>query len=341
MANLITDPAQTLHGSHFVMLDGWQHRRAPLHWQGWLAERLVERGATVDYLTLPDPEHPRYAAWSAAVLGALDGRSDVTVVAHGLSVLLWLRLCGERGVRVVADATSTGPAATDGAGTAENLVHRVVLVAPPASGLHGGDVSAPLPASVTPQAVAAASVEPPLLVWSPDDPYLPEGAAARYGAPLRIDSVEVPAGAHLNAASGYGPWPAMLAWCETGVWPEPESAVVGKLEIADPTDVHGADGEVAGRGGDLSESDSSFHAELGRLFAPTGRRLGIVVAGDIGAGQVRAVDEALQAYALEPERRRALLQPRVGERTLRASDVAEFGALYGHEYSVAVLDGAL
>ncbi|GAA2245411.1 alpha/beta hydrolase [Herbiconiux moechotypicola] len=278
----------TLLGRRFLLLDGWQHRREPLHWQGWLAERLVERGAEVDYLTLPDPENPRFADWSAVVGRALvrdGGPKGLTVIAHGLSVLLWLRMCGE----------ATSP-----------LAERVVLVAPPASGLHGGDVSAPLGAEVTPDAVAAAALRPTLLVWSADDPYLSEGsggADALYGVPLGLESVEVPGGAHLNAASGFGPWPEMLEWCVTGGWP----------------------------------AARSLDGDLARLYAPAGHRLGIVVAGDLPASVLASVDTSLEAKGLAPERRRARLQPRVGEERLRDTDVAEFGTLYGHEYSVAVL----
>ncbi|NHI15984.1 alpha/beta hydrolase [Microbacterium excoecariae] len=181
-----------------ILLDGWQHRRAPLHWQGWLAERLVEHGWRVDYLTLPDPESPRYDAWSRVVRDAV-GRADrPVVVAHGLSVLLWLRMC--------VDATAAQP-----------RVERALLVAPPAAGAHGGDVSAFWPAPEDAATVVAAHERRPDLVWADDDPYLPGGAsdlARRAGA----RSIPLRGGAHLNAAAGFGPWPEALSWCLTGIW---------------------------------------------------------------------------------------------------------------------------
>jgi predicted alpha/beta hydrolase family esterase len=288
------ETAHDLSGRHFLLLDGWQHRRAPLHWQGWLAEQLVERGAEVDYLTLPDPENPTVAAWSLVVRRALDGHADLTVVAHGLSVLLWLRLCGE-----AAEAGS------------RPLAHRAVLVAPPAPGQHGGEVSAPLPPTVTPDALARSTVDPTLLVCAPDDPYLPGGARALYGDPLGLATVEVPGGAHLNAGSGYGPWPEMLEWCASGDWPS------------------------------ATTEAEAFGAQLERSFRPDGHRLGMVVIGSIDDTRLGVVDSALRAHGLEPDRRRALLQPRAGEPTVRAGDAAEFGELYGHEYSVAVVDEAV
>lgn len=288
-----------LDGQHFLMLDGWQHRRPPGHWQGWLAEHLLERGAGVDYLELPDPERPRYAAWSAAVRAALHGREpeQVTVVAHGLGVLLWLRMCGDEAIRSDVQRPDAAP-----------LAGRAALVAPPAPGRHGGDVSAVLPPSVTRRAVATATAEPAILVFSVGDPYLPEGASARYGEPLGLAMVEIPDGAHLNQAAGFGAWADMLSWCETGLWPGAATSV-----------------------GDAIAS----------RFAPSGRRLGIVV---IGAGAERHIpraEEALRAHSLEPARRLANLLPRAGEDAPRTEDVVEFADFYGHEYSIAVLDSAL
>ncbi|SDY56586.1 RBBP9/YdeN family alpha/beta hydrolase [Herbiconiux ginsengi] len=296
----MTSTAPALADEHFLLLDGWQHRRQPGHWQGWLAERLVERGASVDYLTLPDPEHPRYADWSDVALRALRGRERVTVVAHGLSVLLWLRMCGDR-ARDAALADGRPPAP---------LARRAVLVAPPATGMHGGDVSESLPVTVTAEAVAAATVEPALLLSSIGDPYLPEGAETRYGLPLGLATVEVPGGGHLNQAAGFGPWPEMLQWCETGVWPLPA----------------------------VASGDEELGRALAAHFSPQGRRLGIAVLGPISDAGTEAVEEALRAAGLEPERRLARLFPRVGEESLRVEDVAEFAELYGHEYSVAVVD---
>ncbi len=46
------------------------------------------------------------------------------------------------------------------------------------------------------------------------DPYAPEGAHVVYGRPLGLDVDVVTGGGHLNHEAGYGPWPAVRAWCE-------------------------------------------------------------------------------------------------------------------------------
>jgi predicted alpha/beta hydrolase family esterase len=62
-------------------------------------------------------------------------------------------------------------------------------------------------------AVAIAASET-RLVCSDNDPYCPDDGAARHWAtPLGL-RVDLLAGAgHLNVEAGYGPWPAMEAWC--------------------------------------------------------------------------------------------------------------------------------
>ena len=51
------------------------------------------------------------------------------------------------------------------------------------------------------------------LVCAPDDPYCPEDAALLYGAPLGLDVDLLPGAGHVNPEAGYGPWPAVEAWC--------------------------------------------------------------------------------------------------------------------------------
>lgn len=274
-----------MHG-HYLMLDGWQHRRQPVHWQGWLAERLVAEGATVDYPTLPDPERPAAAAWTSAVLRALEGREDVTVVAHGLSTLLWLRMCLEQRGRMPR-------------------VRRALLVAPPSPGAHGGDVSLPLPNGLEARHVSEAAEEGATLLLPERDPF--RAGDDPIDRELGLEIVRLPGEGHRNTADGHGPWPEVLVWCRTGRWPAP---------------------------GVLAE-------ELAEHYTPHGRRLGILVAGALDAQDDAAVDGAVAASGQLPQRRVARLQPRVGEASLRAEDVVDFARRYGHEYSVAVLAGAV
>lgn len=180
-----------------ILLDGWQHRRAPVHWQGWLAERLVESGWRADYVTLPAPETPSYDRWMRVVRDAVRRADEPVIVAHGLSVLLWLRMCVER--------------------TTGGVVDRALLVAPPGPGRHGGDVSEFVVSSRHREAVLRAHGSRPLMVSSVGDPYLPEGAGLIADA-VGADHISVGGGGHLNAGSGFGPWPEALSWCREGVW---------------------------------------------------------------------------------------------------------------------------
>lgn len=290
--------------SDVLILDGWQHRRAPVHWQGWLAERLTEHGWGVQYLTLPDPEHPRFADWSATVDRALRATEEPpVVVAHGLSVLLWLRMCEESPQR-------------------ERVVPRALLVAPPAPGAHGGDVSEYRPSPTAAAAIARSHARMPLLVSADDDPYLPEGAAALVDA-VGVEWVRLAEGAHLNTASGYGPWPEALAWCLSGAWPATDAnADPQEDDMPDAADTLDLDGWLAER------------------FRPEGHRLGILTA-EAPEEAVEAVDRVIAASGLSPRRRHARLTPRAGEAGLRAADVADFIERYGHEYQAAVIDASL
>jgi uncharacterized protein len=168
----------------FLILHGLQGS-GPGHRQTWLAARLRADGERVAYPDLPDPDLPSPTAWRAALegeLAALPGAA--VVVCHSLSCLLWLHHVAEGGV----------PA------------ERVLLVAPPSESAGVPELEpffpVPLPALTGAR-----------LVCSDDDPWCPEGAAELYGGPLRIPVDLLPGRGHLNPEAGYGPWPAVEAWC--------------------------------------------------------------------------------------------------------------------------------
>jgi serine hydrolase len=128
-------------------------------------------------------------------LGRLAARQDDerVVVAHSLGCVLWLR-----------EAANVAPS---------RRVDRVALVAPPCPGASVPELAKFYPTGADREAVALAAGDT-RLVCSDGDPYCPGENAARYwAAPLGL-TVEVLAGAgHINVESGYGPWPAMEAWC--------------------------------------------------------------------------------------------------------------------------------
>ncbi|MFD0369456.1 RBBP9/YdeN family alpha/beta hydrolase [Streptomyces sp. NPDC127114] len=182
----------------YLILHGFQNHRPPGHWQYWLAGQLRERGHEVRYPQLPEADAPVLEDWLAALEkhGERPGDgSEFVVVAHSLSVLLWLR----------AVAAGRAPEAD-----------RVLLVAPPSP-----QVTASIPEIAGfadgldlgpgPDRRGARA----RLVYGDGDPYCPEGADVHYGVPLGLDLDHVPGGGHLNPEhGGYGPWPSVLEWCE-------------------------------------------------------------------------------------------------------------------------------
>lgn len=182
----------------YLILHGFQNRRPAGHWQHWLAGELRGRGHEVRYPQLPEPDAPVLEEWLAALEehGKRPAEGEFVVLAHSLSVLLWLR-----------------------AGARRPDADRVLLVAPP---------SPPVTASIPEIAAFADGLDlaeqggTARLVHGDGDPYCPEGADTHYGTPLGLDADHVPGGGHLNPDWGYGPWESVLEWCEA-----PETRVRG------------------------------------------------------------------------------------------------------------------
>jgi hypothetical protein len=76
------------------------------------------------------------------------------------------------------------------------------------------------------------------------------------------------------------------------------------------------------------------------LMTPSGVRLGIVVEHDATPEVVEFASQHLYRHGLEPARRLARIQPRLGEPKLRSADLADFVERYGHEYTTLMFDGA-
>lgn len=178
----------------FLFLHGWQGSDAG-HWQRLAALELARRRHVVRFPDLPDPDLPRFEPWLEgleAELGAVDP-TETTVLAHSLGCYLWLRHA--------AEATA--------------VVDRVLLVAPPSLEVCATiDELRDLPYPVPDADAVVRAARSTELVYADDDPYWPNGSAASLGETLRIPAHRIERGGHLNVASGYGDWPALLAWCE-------------------------------------------------------------------------------------------------------------------------------
>ena len=185
--------------SSFLLLHGWENERPPGHWQRWLATELTARGHDVRYPQLPDPHEPDPEAWRATIRANLSTLTEgpVTVLAHSLGTVAWLALQ---------------------AGDAPVEVDRVALVGPPALGLVAQEPAmhafAPEsrigPAGHGPLRLGARSEA--VVVAGDDDPWLPLGVVDTWRPLVDVPLHVVPGGGHLTPESGYGEWPAVLAW---------------------------------------------------------------------------------------------------------------------------------
>jgi hypothetical protein len=87
------------------------------------------------------------------------------------------------------------------------------------------------PSPLSPEPALAPFLRPPLdvgavrsagsgtiLVCSDDHSWCPEGAATAYGLPLRLPTIVIPGGGHLDVEAGYGP-PSNAG--APPIWPSP------------------------------------------------------------------------------------------------------------------------
>ncbi len=172
----------------FLILHGWQGS-GPDHWQTWLADRLRGRGLAVSFPSLPDEDDPQLEPWLAALHDRLGDRP--VVICHSLACIVWLHVA---------------------AAAAAQVAERVLLVAPPSPSVEYDEVRRFFPHGADAAAVARAA-NSTRLVCSDNDPFCPEGAPALYGEPLKLPTIVIPGGGHLNPEAGFGPWPEIERWC--------------------------------------------------------------------------------------------------------------------------------
>jgi len=178
----------------------------PGHWQNWLAGELANRGATVDIPRLSDPDRPDIGVWLTE-LGehvALAPRdAERVVLTHSLGTSLWLHRASR-----LTDRHEDHLARFD----------RALLVAPVGPGRHDANLVGfdPVPMDAAGVRRAAASTR---IVIGESDPYCSVPESVAYARALAVDLDVIPDGGHLDAASGYGPWPSVRDWVIDGAVP--------------------------------------------------------------------------------------------------------------------------
>jgi len=181
--------------SSFLILHGLQGS-GPDHWQTWLAGRLAAAGENVRYPALQSADAPSLDRWSETLHAELDAMDTPrSVVCHSLACLLW--------AREAATIAENGP------------VERVLLVAPPCPVTPIAGVTELYPTPLDAGAMAR-SARSALVVGSDDDPYCPAGPGRSFARPLGLPITTIPGAGHVNPEAGYGPWPAVEAWCLRG-----------------------------------------------------------------------------------------------------------------------------
>ena len=195
--------AEAEHGTYdnrvrFLILHGWQGS-GPEHWQTWLAGRLRAAGHHVQYPELPACDEPCPDRWGIAFrseLGRLAARQDDerVVVAHSLGCVLWLR-----------EAANVAPS---------RRVDRVALVCPPCPGAAVPELAGFYPTGRRARGrrggrrARRAWCAPTTTRTAPG-----ENAARYWAQPLGLTVDLLPGAGHINVEAGFGPWPAMEAWC--------------------------------------------------------------------------------------------------------------------------------
>jgi hypothetical protein len=163
-----------------LILPGWQNS-GPGHWQSlWETEYSARRA------DMPNWEAPHRADWVEALdrdLAALhrDTGESVVVAAHSVGCIA-LAHWAERGTTPVAGALLVAPADVERGSCPEALRD-----------------FAPIPMRTLPF--------PSRVVAAADDPYLAADRAEAFARAWGSAFTLLPAGGHLNAASGFGPWP--------------------------------------------------------------------------------------------------------------------------------------
>ena len=172
-----------------LIVPGWMNS-GPDHWQSRWEEKL----STARRLAMPDFDRPELSEWVDALTAAVRGaQRPVVFVAHS---------CGATAVAHAAPRLPAG------------VVRGAMLVAPPdrlsgpaidALARESGGVARP-PQGFDPSPMAALPF-PSLLVASRTDPICPFERAQELARAWKSQLVDAGDAGHINAASGYGPWP--------------------------------------------------------------------------------------------------------------------------------------
>lgn len=168
-----------------LILHGWHGSDAP-HWQAWLSQELVLDNCIVAFPQLPDKMSPDKEVWVEEALAVAEAFRPDVVIAHSLGNILWFHLCSRL----------------------SHTAKKLLLCAPPRDLGEIHEVETFFPAPL-PDNLHASEV---LMVASDSDPYLSVEEARSLAAHLEVPLKLITDAGHINAASGFGPWPWAKEW---------------------------------------------------------------------------------------------------------------------------------
>lgn len=186
--------------SSFLLLHGYENQRPPSHWQRWLSLELTARGHDVRYPQLPDPDAPDFERWRDVALANLATLTEgtITVITHSASTMLWLREQTFGTAPQVDRVALVSPVSAD---FLESVPELAAFAWRPPEGEHED-----------PSARQSVGAPDAIIVAGDDDPYRPEALGAVADG-LDARQIVLAGAGHVVPATGFGPWPEMLAWC--------------------------------------------------------------------------------------------------------------------------------
>jgi len=167
-----------------LLLHGWGGSDHP-HWQSWLAGELAKEYGCVSFLQLSDFDRPKLDVWKKELLEHLQEFKPDIVICHSLANILWFHLCNDANLE---------------------RIQKLYLVAPPSLCCEIEELQSFFPLKA-PKNLYAKKI---LLITSTNDPYLNTQEAEQLQKELEVAMHVIKDGGHINAASGYGPWPWLL-----------------------------------------------------------------------------------------------------------------------------------
>lgn len=175
-----------------LILHGWGGSDVP-HWQSYLAAELAKDYGTVHFPLLKEKDAPKKDVWMRQVQEILEDFKPDIVVCHSLANILWFHLCNENRI--------------------EKAVKKLFLVAPPSLTCKLTELSTFFPVDI-PKQLFTQSVT---LITSTNDQYMSTEEAASLGDMLACEHIVLQDGGHINTASGYGEWEAIVEMVKNSV----------------------------------------------------------------------------------------------------------------------------